>query len=58
MSRTEVQRPDTRDAETIGTTHRAQRSMAAFLDLLTGQPRLIRPEDSQPPPTLPTVVMV
>src|SRR5512138_2904557 len=58
MTRTAVQRSAVRDTVTIGTTHTAQRGMAALRARLTVQPRLISPEDSQPPPMLPMLVIV
>src|SRR5262245_34274876 len=42
------------DASTIGTTDRAQTSIAVFRPALTDQPRRISVDESQPPPMLPT----
>src|SRR6516225_2173953 len=42
-------------ASGIGTTASAQTSMAVLRDRLTVHPRLIKDEDSHPPPMLPTV---
>src|SRR5262249_37795751 len=54
MSKTATHRLVTFDAATIGTTSTAQISIAVFRARLIVQPRRIREEDSQPPPTLPT----
>src|SRR2546426_9351502 len=44
----------TLETRMIGVTHNAQSSIAVLRALLMVQPRLIRLEESQPPPMLPT----
>src|SRR5262249_23620452 len=53
ISATAPHSPDIIGVKTIGTTQRAQISIAVFRALLTDQPRLIKLDDSQTPPTLP-----
>ena len=53
-SATAIHRLLTCAAASIGTTARAQTSIAVFRAALVDQPRLIRCDDSQPPPMLPT----
>src|SRR5947207_3193984 len=48
---------DTLEANTTGTTARAQISMAILRLVLICHPRLIRNPESQPPPMLPTVAI-
>src|SRR4029079_829199 len=50
---TEVQRLDDFEAKMMGTTAAAQMSMAVLRAALRLQPRLMRAEESQPPPMLP-----
>ena len=51
---TATHRLEAREANTIGTTHSAQMSIAVLRPAFTLQPRLMSDEDSQPPPMLPT----
>src|SRR6185503_4797248 len=52
-SPTATQRLEAREAKTIGTTATAQISIAVLRAAFTVHPRLMREEDSQPPPMLP-----
>src|ERR1051325_4882030 len=56
-SNTEVQRLDDFEAKMIGTTADAQMNMAVLRAALRLQPRLMRAEESQPPPMLPMSAM-
>src|SRR5687768_16497449 len=54
ISTTATHRFDVCAAKTIGTTARAQINIANLRAALIVQPRLIRDDESQPPPMLPT----
>src|SRR5512132_3843042 len=56
-SSTDVHRLDDLEAKMIGTTADAQMNMAVLRAALRLQPRLMRAEESQPPPMLPMSAM-
>ena len=58
MSSVASQTLEARAANITGTTHNAQTSIATLRLALTDQPRRSRCDDNQPPPMLPTQVMV